>query len=126
MSTEFETPSKPLANGLSHIDLASKQTSSATLNAKLQQATTTPKIVMNGPDGKVAEGKTAQQEQDEQNELEESRKKFVGEVDLPESEEPLLKETKSRFVLFPIKYREVSFFSLLDSVRALLTQYLDA
>lgn len=40
--------------------------------------------------------------------IEELRKKFVGEVDLPESEEPLLKVTKSRFVLFPIKYREVS------------------
>ncbi|KAH6915022.1 ribonucleotide reductase small subunit [Coprinopsis sp. MPI-PUGE-AT-0042] len=35
------------------------------------------------------------------------RKKFVGEVDLPESEEPLLKESKRRFVLFPIQYHEI-------------------
>ncbi|WFD28970.1 ribonucleoside-diphosphate reductase [Malassezia nana] len=33
--------------------------------------------------------------------------KFVGEVDLPEEEEPLLKENKSRFVLFPIRYHEI-------------------
>ncbi|KAL0949711.1 hypothetical protein HGRIS_009748 [Hohenbuehelia grisea] len=39
--------------------------------------------------------------------LEELRKKFVGEVDLPESEEPLLKESKRRFVLFPIQYHEI-------------------
>ncbi|KIY60814.1 ribonucleotide reductase small subunit [Cylindrobasidium torrendii FP15055 ss-10] len=35
------------------------------------------------------------------------RKKFVGDVNLPESEEPLLKETKGRFVLFPIQYHEI-------------------
>jgi ribonucleoside-diphosphate reductase subunit M2 len=52
------------------------------------------------------------------------RKKFVGEIDLPEgafsvirsfsvpeglapAEEPLLKESRRRFVLFPIQYHEV-------------------
>ena len=53
------------------------------------------------------------------------RRKFVGEIDLPESssllvstatstltyllpgEEPLLKESRRRFVLFPIQYHEV-------------------
>ncbi|KAG6837533.1 Ribonucleotide-diphosphate reductase (RNR), small subunit [Arthromyces matolae] len=35
------------------------------------------------------------------------RKKFVGEIDLPESEEPLLKESRRRFVLFPIQYPEI-------------------
>ncbi|KIM46305.1 hypothetical protein M413DRAFT_441393 [Hebeloma cylindrosporum] len=35
------------------------------------------------------------------------RRKFVGEVDLPESEEPLLKESRRRFVLFPIQYHEI-------------------
>ncbi|KAH7887842.1 ribonucleotide reductase small subunit [Phlebopus sp. FC_14] len=35
------------------------------------------------------------------------RKKFVGEVDLLECEEPLLKESKRRFVLFPIQYHEI-------------------
>ncbi|KII95244.1 hypothetical protein PLICRDRAFT_34087 [Plicaturopsis crispa FD-325 SS-3] len=43
----------------------------------------------------------------DEDDLEELRKKFVGEVDLPESEEPLLKESKRRFVLFPIQYHEI-------------------
>ncbi|THV08664.1 hypothetical protein K435DRAFT_825085 [Dendrothele bispora CBS 962.96] len=33
--------------------------------------------------------------------------KFVGEVDLPESEEPILKESRHRFVLFPIQYQPI-------------------
>lgn len=33
--------------------------------------------------------------------------KFVGDVDLPEEEEPLLIENSRRFVLFPIRYNEV-------------------
>jgi|SRR6267154_4665148 len=55
------------------------------------------------------------------------RKRFVGDVDLPESmsancvnhsflmfyagQEPLLVESKRRFVLFPIQYHEVIFFT---------------
>jgi len=35
------------------------------------------------------------------------RTKFVGDVTLPESEEPLLKESRRRFVLFPIQYHEI-------------------
>lgn len=34
--------------------------------------------------------------------------KFVGDVNLPEEEEPLLVESSRRFVLFPIRYHEVS------------------
>ncbi|KAG1748939.1 ribonucleotide reductase small subunit [Suillus paluster] len=55
------------------------------------------------PDSEQAEGLEPEDEDD----LEELRKKFVGEVDLPESEEPLLKESKRRFVLFPIQYHEI-------------------
>ncbi|KAK7695486.1 hypothetical protein QCA50_000122 [Cerrena zonata] len=33
--------------------------------------------------------------------------RFVGEVDLPEDQEPLLQESKRRFVLFPIQYPEI-------------------
>ncbi|KAG2336496.1 hypothetical protein BDR05DRAFT_1013939 [Suillus weaverae] len=44
--------------------------------------------------------------QDTEDKFEELRKKFVGEIDLPECEEPLLKESKRRFVLFPIQYHE--------------------
>ncbi|KDR83868.1 hypothetical protein GALMADRAFT_236326 [Galerina marginata CBS 339.88] len=36
-----------------------------------------------------------------------SRNIFVGDVDLPEHEEPLLKESQHRFVLFPIQYEEL-------------------
>ena len=36
-----------------------------------------------------------------------SRLRFVGDVDLAEKDEPLLKESKRRFVLFPIQYHEV-------------------
>jgi len=43
----------------------------------------------------------------EEEDLEELRKRFVGDIDLPESEEPLLKESKRRFVLFPIQYNEI-------------------
>ncbi|RXW21956.1 hypothetical protein EST38_g3894 [Candolleomyces aberdarensis] len=42
-----------------------------------------------------------------QDELTRLRSMYVGEVDLPESEEPLLKESKRRFVLFPIQYHEI-------------------
>ncbi|KAH9938559.1 ferritin-like superfamily [Fomitopsis serialis] len=33
--------------------------------------------------------------------------KFIGEVDLPEDQEPLLTESKRRFVLFPIQYHDI-------------------
>lgn len=36
-----------------------------------------------------------------------NRKRFVGDIDLPESQEPLLMESKRRFVLFPIQYHEI-------------------
>jgi ribonucleoside-diphosphate reductase subunit M2 len=106
MSTEFETPSKPLASGLSSIDITKEsKSSSAALNAKLQASAVTA-----GDDKstKLAEPVDEKAAAAEAEALEESRTQFVGEVDLPESEEPLLKESKSRFVLFPIKYREVS------------------
>lgn len=41
------------------------------------------------------------------NDLDPSRLRFVGDVDLDEKDEPLLKETQRRFVLFPIQYHEV-------------------
>lgn len=40
--------------------------------------------------------------------LDPDRLRFVGDVDLDEKDEPLLKESKRRFVLFPIQYNEVS------------------
>jgi ribonucleoside-diphosphate reductase subunit M2 len=42
--------------------------------------------------------------------VDDSRNRFVGDLDLDEKDEPLLKESKRRFVLFPIQYNEVFFF----------------
>ncbi|CAE6500745.1 unnamed protein product [Rhizoctonia solani] len=39
--------------------------------------------------------------------LEDYRLRFVGDVDLEEKDEPLLKESRRRFVLFPIQYHEI-------------------
>ncbi|QRW16093.1 ribonucleoside-diphosphate reductase subunit M2 [Rhizoctonia solani] len=39
--------------------------------------------------------------------LEDYRLRFVGDVDLDEKDEPLLKESRRRFVLFPIQYHEI-------------------
>jgi len=39
--------------------------------------------------------------------LEAARRRFVGDIHLPENEEPLLMESKRRFVLFPIQYHEI-------------------
>lgn len=43
--------------------------------------------------------------------LEDYRLRFVGDVDLDEKDEPLLKESQRRFVLFPIQYHEVGLCS---------------
>ncbi|QRV72494.1 ribonucleoside-diphosphate reductase subunit M2 [Ceratobasidium sp. AG-Ba] len=39
--------------------------------------------------------------------IEDFRLRFVGDVDLDEKDEPLLKESRRRFVLFPIQYHEI-------------------
>ncbi|KAF5364247.1 hypothetical protein D9756_000736 [Leucocoprinus leucothites] len=38
---------------------------------------------------------------------EDASKRFVGDINLPEEQEPLLKESQRRFVLFPIQYPEI-------------------
>lgn len=60
----------------------------------------------------VKEAEEESEKAPEELDLEELRKRFVGDIDLPESEEPLLKESKRRFVLFPIQYNEVSIHPL--------------
>ncbi|KAI9457496.1 ferritin-like superfamily [Boletus coccyginus] len=44
----------------------------------------------------------------EENKFEVLCAKFIGKVDLPECEEPLLKESRHQFVLFPMQYHEPS------------------
>lgn len=84
-----ETPSKVAASAFANIDLnTTKKASEATLLSKLQAAAP-------------------------EDDVEEYRKRFVGDLDCEEKDEPLLKETNARFVLFPIKYHEVSLQTLL-------------
>lgn len=79
-----ETPSKVAASAFANIDLnTTKKASEAALLSKLQAAAP-------------------------EDDVEEYRKRFVGDLDCEEKDEPLLKETNARFVLFPIKYHEVS------------------
>ena len=94
--TCVETPSKAAAAALSSIDLnviISKPTETSLLARLKATATETPvkPLVIETPAGDV----------------EEYRQRFVGDLNCTEADEPLLKETTSRFVLFPIKYREV-------------------
>lgn len=62
------------------------------------------KVDMNKTPSKPANGKTVTEEEEEDDGM---YGKFVGDVDLPEEEEPLLVESSRRFVLFPIRYNEV-------------------
>ncbi|CAD6568572.1 MAG: Ribonucleotide-diphosphate reductase (RNR), small subunit [Tremellales sp. Tagirdzhanova-0007] len=94
--TCVETPSKAAAAALSSIDLnviISKPTETSLLARLKATATETPvkPLVIETPAGDV----------------EEYRQRFVGDLNCTEADEPLLKETTSRFVLFPIKYREI-------------------
>ncbi|WWC67073.1 uncharacterized protein I206_100980 [Kwoniella pini CBS 10737] len=90
-----ETPSKAAANALAEFNLNTpKKASEPTLLSKLQAVTKPiekPVIVEQTPEEKA----------------EEYRTRFVGDINCEEKDEPLLQETNSRFVLFPIKYREI-------------------
>lgn len=96
-----ETPSKVAASALANIDLnTAKKASEPTLLSKFQAAAPTKPV--------VEEAQAAPED-----DVEEYRKRFVGDLDCEEKDEPLLKETNARFVLFPIKYHEVSLQALL-------------
>lgn len=56
------------------------------------------------------EQKDANDASPETEQVDPSRLRFVGDVDLDEKDEPLLKESQRRFVLFPIQYHEVCLF----------------
>ncbi|KAF9821421.1 hypothetical protein IEO21_00667 [Rhodonia placenta] len=58
-------------------------------------------------DERKAESPKSLIEDEEEDEFDEYRNQWVGEVDLPENMEPLLMESKRRFVLFPIQYHEI-------------------
>ncbi|GLB33688.1 putative ribonucleotide reductase small subunit [Lyophyllum shimeji] len=58
-------------------------------------------------DNMSVQPKCAEQAEQPKSSVHELQSRFVGEIDLPEHEEPLLKESKRRFVLFPIQYPEI-------------------
>lgn len=91
-----ETPSKATANALSTMDLNTPKKDSAepTLLAKLKAS---------GED-KITKPVVVEETKED---VEEYRKRFVGDLDCEEKDEPLLQESNARFVLFPIKYREI-------------------
>lgn len=93
VSSPAPTPSKKAAAALASISLDSP--------TKPSDDDTLPVFI---DDSKRSVSPDSENAEDE---LEELRKKFVGEIDLPECEEPLLKESKRRFVLFPIQYHEI-------------------
>jgi ribonucleoside-diphosphate reductase subunit M2 len=57
--------------------------------------------------GKLMEASITHDEEDTRDQVDESRLRFVGDVDIEEKDEPLLKSSQRRFVLFPIQYHEV-------------------
>ncbi|KAH7920793.1 ribonucleotide reductase small subunit [Leucogyrophana mollusca] len=96
------TPSKKAAAAIAAFSI--------TTPTKASKKSTSPALIDDkrrsvSPDS--LDDEESQESEEPEDELEALRKKFVGEVDLPESEEPLLKESKRRFVLFPIQYHEI-------------------
>ncbi|KIK64079.1 hypothetical protein GYMLUDRAFT_195895 [Collybiopsis luxurians FD-317 M1] len=94
-SLNFESPTKKPAAKKPIIDDRRRSTSPASLE-----------------DDDDNEEHNVEQKEEETKEAKEARlaelnKRFVGEVELPESEEPLLLESRRRFVLFPIQYHEI-------------------
>lgn len=88
MSAMLATPTSKTANGLADLALITPTKATHDLMSKLtakQNASSEP----------------------EEEPIEEWRQRFVGDVDLDEKDEPLLKESQRRFVLFPIQYHEV-------------------
>jgi ribonucleoside-diphosphate reductase subunit M2 len=103
MAATFESPSKRATSSLQDMSLDSPK------KARAPSPTLGPldKFIAeysNDDEDDVVTAKPAAPQQDSIDDL---RTRFVGEVDLDEKDEPLLKESSRRFVLFPIQYHEV-------------------
>jgi ribonucleoside-diphosphate reductase subunit M2 len=123
------TPSKKVSNDRQYCSTSSQPAfqAAAALQAISLESPTKPiqKPVPVIDDTRRSPSPLSETEKTEDQELD-VRKRFVGDVDLPESrsancasylfscpitgQEPLLMESKRRFVLFPIQYHEVIFF----------------
>ncbi|KAF8842251.1 ribonucleotide reductase small subunit [Paxillus ammoniavirescens] len=99
VSSPAPTPSKKAAEAIAALSFASP----TKLHKKSDVVIDDRKRSVS-PDTLVDEDEIEDEDEDD---IQILRKKFVGEVDLPESEEPLLKASKRRFVLFPIQYHEI-------------------
>lgn len=103
-----ETPSKAAASALSTMDINTPKKDAAGMPTLLE------KLKAAGEDKTTLATKPVVVEETKAEEsVEEYRKRFVGDLECEEKDEPLLQESSSRFVLFPIKYREVSHWSSL-------------
>ncbi|ORY56797.1 ribonucleotide reductase small subunit [Leucosporidium creatinivorum] len=90
-SLEFETPSKVTANALSSLDLTKPES----INDKLGLPTN-------------ALRKEHKKATEVDQTVTDGRDRFVGNLDIKsDADEPILKPTDNRFVLFPIKYHEI-------------------
>ncbi|KDN53612.1 putative small subunit of ribonucleotide reductase [Tilletiaria anomala UBC 951] len=113
-----DTPSKKVAHGLASMDVNSpvkKGTKDIFANASFladaksadMAATSAKKTVLDVSSKKSAADETAKINALSSHPLDTMENRFVGEVDLPEEEEPLLIESSRRFVLFPIRFHEI-------------------
>ncbi|GAC71112.1 hypothetical protein PANT_1c00005 [Moesziomyces antarcticus T-34] len=117
----LETPSKKVAAGLAGIDVNATPSKKPAAKLNLDDAAdddfSDPGFLTKGKKLDLTSKTNAVAgSADETAKAEDVHGKFVGEVDLPEEEEPLLVETSRRFVLFPIRFHEVC-FSFLACIR---------
>lgn len=71
--------------------------------------------------GKLVDASVTKTEEDMRDQTDASRLRFVGDLDIEEKDEPLLKSSQRRFVLFPIQYHEVCTELVLIIYNAFLT-----
>lgn len=99
------TPSKAAASALADISLNTpvKAAEQPNMLAKLKAAAAAEAGVEATEDAKVVKADAPAKLSDA-----ELRQRFVGDIHCEEKDEPILKESPDRFVLFPIRYNEVS------------------
>ncbi|SPO31917.1 probable small subunit of ribonucleotide reductase [Ustilago trichophora] len=107
----LETPSKKVAAGLASIDVNATPSKKSAAKIHLAEADddfSEPAFLTKGKKADASKDvKEATTTSDDSTDSDDIHGKFVGEVDLPEEEEPLLVESHRRFVLFPIRFHEI-------------------
>jgi ribonucleoside-diphosphate reductase subunit M2 len=107
----FETPSKKAASSLEHMSLRTPTKPSSSSTPRDVFTSTDfdddEEVVLALSQKTVDSADVPASDSADGEAVEEWRTRFVGDVDIDEKDEPLLKESKRRFVLFPIQYHEV-------------------